>query len=184
MLSWRQIAGTWCVPPLLDTSWVNWTHTAWVCIYLLVFALHERNWATIRGEETLSSGAEIDTPCTVVCVKTVLGAHEWVLLLKLYLESWVWPCFYCVKAGPASTEQYILASLTLLIIQLWYQLLSNAANMNILLNIQFKRKLMCHSTESIDLHNDIMMPWWDSISAGKCRGKEMDTRGDSISQGV
>lgn len=40
-----------------------------------------------------------------------------------------------------------------------YKLLSNAANKNILLNIQLTTKLMCHSIESIDQHDDIVMVW-------------------------
>lgn len=113
---------------------VNWRHTVWICIYVLVFFLQERNWAAAWGEQTSCSCAKINTPRTVLWVKAVLGALAGVVLLKLHVECWVWLCFYHIKAGLGRTEQIIMASLSYQLCKyLCYQLLSNAANATICL---------------------------------------------------
>lgn len=72
-LSWRQP----CRHMMCDTSaWspVNWRHTAWICIYLLVGFVQERNWPANWGESILRSCAKINIPCTVLLCKTSLGS--------------------------------------------------------------------------------------------------------------
>lgn len=110
-LSWRQP----CRHMMCDTSaWspVNWRHTAWTCIYLSAVLVQERSWAATWGEYILCSCAKINIPCTVLSVKTVLGALARVVLLKLFVECWVWLCFLYIKPGWGRAEQIVMASLS------------------------------------------------------------------------
>lgn len=78
--------------------------------------------------------AKLNTPFTVLCVKTVLGALVGVVLLKLYMECWVWLRFYCLKTGLGRAEKITMAPLSYQLCKyLCYQLLSNAANTTICL---------------------------------------------------
>lgn len=130
MFSWRQPWGTWCVPLLLDPLLIGHTQNEFASIFQWVF-FRKGTGQEIEGCKSYAC-AKLNVPFTVLCAKTVLGALVGVVLLKLYMECWVWLCFYCLKAGLGRAEQMTMTPLSYQLCKyLCYQLLSNAANTTI-----------------------------------------------------